>query len=117
MMAEALAAVSVTPFPLYTDIAPGAADGLMQEKTGMPILSRSVMLATRVIPQADANCSTRLRVSSGDTARCVSFLYSFLQDPRIMCITMYDVLGKQVVARDDTGTDSGKKPAVEWTDN
>ena len=49
-MAETLAAIGVAPFPLYTVIAPSAATGLIQEKTGMPIRSRPVISATRVIP-------------------------------------------------------------------
>jgi hypothetical protein len=52
MIPEIFDSSTVAPLPLYTVIAPSSAVGRMQEKTGMPIRSRLVISATRVMPAA-----------------------------------------------------------------
>ena len=80
IMAETLASVAVAPFPLYTDIAPFSAIGLIDENTGIPTRSRLVMSATLVMPAAGILESMRDSVSSGARALCVSSLYLFKHD-------------------------------------
>ena len=74
MMADIRDSSTVAPFPLYTVIAPDSAVGRIQEKTGIPIRSRFVISATRVIPAAGTLGSILARVSSRGTARWVSLL-------------------------------------------
>jgi hypothetical protein len=56
----------------------------MEENTGMPMRSRSVMSATLVIPAAGSLASAARKVSSGGTARWVSSLYFFKQEASLI---------------------------------
>jgi len=68
-MADTFAAIGVAPLPLYTVIAPSAATGRIQEKTGIPIRSSPVISATRVIPAFHRRSFIISYVSSGDLVR------------------------------------------------
>ena len=71
--AEACAATMSTPLPLNTAL--DRALGRQTIATGMPVRSKPVRFAIRVMPNAAANVLTRATVSSGGTLRRVSGQY------------------------------------------
>ena len=69
MTPEAFAAARVSPLPCET--ATERALGRTTITTGMPMRSRPVTLATRVMPMPASSGRRRARVSSGAQMRCV----------------------------------------------